>query len=222
MKPDPRQFTTVAVLLAALAGPGSLPSGTAEQPGETAGLPACLVATALDAASAPLSEDRLELGLLAESSGVEAIDVDCTGPGLSHLAVEVLPQQDAEIRLVLRHAITGDTKVAASITDRSGSPLNWLEATVDTQTASSGALPTLTLTLAGGSHAPPGSRHQTTLSVSAQTGADNYRTELPLTIEIAEEAPLFRDRFEDVDPVLGQFSYLSPREHDSAGFPGGG
>jgi len=140
------------------------------------------------------------------------VTVTCSGETTDAIQVRLLPGREAVIELLLIHqARVGAQLSVASLASEGGEP-EWL--TIDPQAVQAADAP-VRLVLRSGSELVPGSTHQALVRFAVE---DNELVELAVSLEIADEGPLFRDRFE-VDPVLGQFSYRAPRPRHTRDHP---
>lgn len=121
----------------------------------------------------------------------------CNADRVSGLVIRLAPGQAAEARLVF----VGSGEYAAGLDSGTGWPADWSRVDhrrLDSQTV------IITLSVAAPDSAPAGRVFSDRLNLGSQRAGQA----IPVTLEIIEGGPLFRDDFDDVDPVIGQFSMI--------------
>jgi hypothetical protein len=138
----------------------------------------------------------------------EAVTVACRDGRVESLAISLAPGTGNRIELgVIYHGEqVGPLKiraVRASDGDSEDDP-GWITVQSEAEGTQPGHIATVSLVLETGSQFEPGSVRQLQLEFSVDEGRETLV--VPVRLNVTEERPLFRSRFE-VDPVLGQFSY---------------
>lgn len=166
----------------------------------------CLVSVAsLDGLEAQAQSPILSLA--SPEYQVQALEARCDQFGLAELMVEIEPGQSLDLRLQIHH----DQAATARLQTAADEIPSWL--LLGTETGSSEAYWSLDLKLDASGLTTAGQRLSQTLELSMETASGPLEWQLPIRLLVLEETPLFRNRFE-VDPVLGQFSYIAPSDKD--------
>jgi hypothetical protein len=124
------------------------------------------------------------------------IGFECRGESLSGVSVAIVPGQRSEIRL-----LAGSGTLAGEDLLAVGGPLSEWSLVTSQPREAGGRDVTLTLSV------PASAKIGRVFSGHLRPGGAGSGVEIPLTLELIEEEPLFRDEF-DVDPVIGQFSFV--------------
>jgi hypothetical protein len=126
-----------------------------------------------------------------------------------------------EIEIALRQSAFAESIYHIELRDQDRSPIDWIAAAPPAGELNDADSARIQLTIS-----PPAelvSSIQTlALSIKVHNGQQSWSRDLELRITVAEEQPLFRDRF-DIEPVIGQFSQAPGRPSRShlisAGIP---
>lgn len=120
----------------------------------------------------------------------------CKSDRVSGVTIRLVPGQFAEARLVL----TGTPEHALALLPEADLPTDW--GRVDSRRLNADTL-LVTLRLA----VPKGNESGRAFAGRLSLAPSTANLDVPVTLEIIDETPLFRDEF-DVDPVIGQFSMV--------------
>lgn len=134
----------------------------------------------------------------------------CKSGRVSGVSIRLVPGQFAEARLVL----TGAPEHALALVPEAGLPPDW--GRVTSRRLNPDTL-LVTLALAVPDGAESGRAFAGRLSLAPRRA----NLDVPVTLELIEETPLFRDEF-DVDPVIGQFSMVEPQRDSFTAWPRSG
>ena len=148
----------------------------------------------------------LNVGLLAAPAG-NAIEATCRRGRLESLSIVLAPGKETTIELGVTSRAGRAHEIDIVAVAAAGASTSWLTVQGDLErVASDQPLPVVLQVHA--SDLEPETTHHLLLEFSLADGERRPTVGLPVTLNIAQEQPLFRNRFE-VDPVLGQFSYRS-------------
>lgn len=152
--------------------------------------------------SAPLTASDATLTLARPATQAESFEALCNAQGLAELIIEIQPGQRLALELLIQHPQAATARLSAGSSDRSA---KWLE--FDPAPGQQEGFWRYPLKVSALAEFEAGDRLELVLEVSL--AENSFNREIPITLIVQQEAPLFRNRFE-VDPVLGQFSYRLP------------
>lgn len=133
----------------------------------------------------------------ASSEGRARVLFACLEGRVSGLTIRLVPGQFAEASLVL----VGFPEQAATLTAENGLPADWSRV----ESRSLNAETTLiTLSIS----APDSAQSGKAFSERLRLASSPSDLDIPVMLEILDRRPLFRDKFDDIDPVIGQFSMV--------------
>lgn len=146
------------------------------------------------------------LALIATHQQLDRIEALCDERGLTELDLAVQPGQTIELRLHLHQDQMQTVAVGTN-----GLQADWLETGRANRLADDAW--SVELTINGRQLTTPETRVEQVLELTLETSEGVLKWQVPIRLLVLEEVPLFRNRFE-VDPVLGQFSYIAPSVQD--------
>lgn len=150
----------------------------------------------------PMPATSSALSLALPAARIEAFEARCDAFGLVELVIEIQPRQQLDAQLLIQHPQAGSARVQVG---GQAPATGWLQ--IDPESRQQADRSSHQLRITAGADLVPGDRRELQLQVSLGDG--QLDREIPVTLIVQQETPLFRSRFE-VDPVLGQFSYRLP------------
>lgn len=133
------------------------------------------------------------------SERAASVQYSCVSDRVSAITVRLKPGQVGEARVML----VDMPEQAPALVSGSGLPAEWSRVAVRRVDAET-ILVTITISV------PASARSGQAFSGHLGLAGISANLDIPVNLEIIEEAPLFRDDFDefDVDPVIGQFSMV--------------
>lgn len=132
----------------------------------------------------------------AKTGSGPGVEIACEDGRVAGVTMRLVPGQLGRVDLFL----TGQSAPRATFFSDEGMPSEWSRMEIRTPD-SGGTVITLKIETPDSVQAGP------VYSGQARLGDDRSGVTIPVTVELIEDAPLFRDTF-DVDPVIGQFSQV--------------
>lgn len=134
----------------------------------------------------------------------------CSQADLASIAVGLTSGQAREVTLLLGNTTTRPLNFRIGLfPDHAVSP-RWLQIEPESGTLAAGAQVRARLVMTAPAGFVPETATAQQLLFTVDDGKKEYVSAMTLELEIREEGPMFRDDFQ-VDPVIGQFSYVSGR-----------
>ncbi len=156
------------------------------------------------------SASELFLAAAADEGGVVA-RLSCVNGSVERIALRAEPGQQADVALALANAGFDPALISSAMAGEGAWASDWVHLEVLQGEVPAGGVLPISLVLSVPNDFAPGSRHEHRFDL---IGEEGEALSVIVTLEVIEEQPMFRDGF-DVDPVLGQFSFL----HDSGVSP---
>lgn len=134
----------------------------------------------------------------------------CGQADLASIAVGLTSGQAREVTLLLGNTTTRPLNFRIGLfPDHAVSP-RWLQIEPESGTLAAGAQVRARLVMTAPAGFVPETATAQQLLFTVDDGKKEYVSAMTVELEIREEGPMFRDDFQ-VDPVIGQFSYVSGR-----------
>lgn len=137
----------------------------------------------------------------------------CGQDDLASVSVALAPTQAREVALVLSNTTMQSLKFRVGLfPDNEVSP-RWLRVEPESGTLDAGGRVQARLVVTAPADFVPETAMERQLLFTVDDGKQEYVSTVTVELEIREDGPMFRDDFQDfqVDPVIGQFSYLPGR-----------
>lgn len=134
----------------------------------------------------------------------------CGQHDLASVSVALAPTQAREVALVLGNTTTQPLKFRIGLfPDNEVSP-RWLRVEPESGTLAAGGRVQARLVLTAPADFVPETVLERQLVFTIEGDSREYVSTVTVELEMREDGPMFRDDFQ-VDPVIGQFSYLPGR-----------
>lgn len=127
----------------------------------------------------------------------DKVRISCRAGRVSGVSIRLSPGGSAQARIVL----VGGSDHAASLAAEGGLPKEWSGLSARRINARTTVV---TISITAPDQAEVGSAFSDRLSVTRA----GLEFDIPINLEILDDGPLFRDEFDNVDPVIGQFSVI--------------
>lgn len=157
---------------------------------------------------------QVEAPVFATEAASARLRTHCFGGRLAALAVQLPVRQRAEVVLLLsnRH----DRPMVFGFERKEDEVAEWLKVEPASGTLAP-AMVTRVRFLFDTGAMESGSVHVQSLAMAFDSGSGAFGESLQVMLDVREESPMFRDHFEEVEPLPGQFSHRTPGARETGG-----